>query len=173
MIIQFYVGLPVSNCSYIINLLKIQAETFSVKIWGCNLFLLPWLFVELYIHLIFFFYIVHCCLPLCGDKIVTKSSSTVCWNYCSIRITAGFFLPFLKVNCTRSDLPKNVWTTLGSSVTSFISTFGVPIPISELARSDPLSLEANASFTCDFGRFVQDCYYKGWWIMLLSYKPIY
>lgn len=129
MIIQFYIGLPVSNCSYVINLLKIQAETFSVKIWGCSLFVLLWCFVELYIHLtlVGFFYIVRCSFLLRDDKIVIKSSSTVCRNYCSIWITASFFLAFLKVSCARSDLPKNISAALGSFVVSVISTFGVSL----------------------------------------------
>lgn len=54
-IIQFYIGLPISNSLYVINLLKIQAESFSVKIWGRNVFVLLSCFMELYIHLLYIF----------------------------------------------------------------------------------------------------------------------
>lgn len=105
MIIQFYIGWFVSSSSYVINLLKIQAETFffPLKIRGCNLFVLFWCFVELYIHLIFcYFYIDHCHLPLSGDKILLQNQVP------QIAGIMNVFSCVLKVSCIRSDLLRSV-----------------------------------------------------------------
>lgn len=69
-------------------------------------------------YFLFFFLYCYCCLPLCGGN---------CWNYCSIWVTASFFLPFLKVSCAKVWLAEKCIISVKGFCINFIFTFRVSL----------------------------------------------